>query len=133
MFENLLGGMLGGSGGKGGSMIMNMLLPMITKPETMNMLMNKGKEMFVHLAERFECEVKDLSISCQLVTVQKTSAGTEPGTQIVELDGEGKAVMQDRFLILFFVDKDGKRTAVQKAWADEYIADIIQQLKNEKQ
>lgn len=130
MLENIMGMFGGGKEGKGGSMLMNMLIPMIAKPETVQMLQSKTKEMFVHLAERFECKVEDVSISLQLVSVKVTIEKDSEGKDVIELNEKGELKEpQDRFLILFFVDKDGKRTAVQKAWADEYISDVIQQMK----
>lgn len=125
--DNLMG-MFGGGGG-----LMNMLLPMVTKPETIKMLQDKTKEMFAHLAEKFGCGIHDVSISLQLVKVQ-VNKKDEEGNIIIELDenGQPKNNEQERFLILFFVDKDGKRTAVQKAWADEYLQDVINQIKDKK-
>jgi hypothetical protein len=125
--ENLMG-MFGGGG-----VLMDMLIPMVTKPETMKMLQDKTKEMFAHLAEKFECGIHDVSISLQLkkVTVNKKD---EEGNIVIELDenGQPKNYEQERFVILFFVDKEGKRTAVQKAWADEYLQDLINQIKDKK-
>lgn len=126
MFENLMG-MFGGGGG-----LMNMLLPMVTKPETIKMLQDKTREMFAHLAEKFGCEIHDVSISLQLVKHPISSKDAE-GNTVVELDENGQPKIQERFLILFFVDKEGKRTAVQKAWADEYIQDVINQVNPNEQ
>jgi hypothetical protein len=127
MFENLMG-MFGGGGG-----LMNMLLPMVTKPETIKMLQDKTKEMFAHLAEKFGCGIQDVSISLQLVSTPVNKTDNE-GNILIELDenGQPKSNMQERFLILFFVDKEGKRTAVQKAWADEYLQDVLNQIKDKK-
>lgn len=127
MFENLMG-MFGGGGG-----LMNMLLPMVTKPETIKMLQVKSKEMFAHLAEKFGCEIQDVSISLQLVSMPVNKTDNEGGI-LIELDenGQQKSNLQERFLILFFVEKEGKRTAVQKAWADEYLQEVLNQIKDKK-
>lgn len=128
MFENLMGMFSGGGG-----LMKNMLLPMVTKPETIKMLQDKTKEMFAHLAEKFGCGIHDVSISLQLKSTPVNKTDNE-GNILIELDenGQPKSNMQERFLILFFVDKEGKRTAVQKAWADEYLQDVLNQIKDEK-
>ncbi len=121
-----------GSGGGGGSMLMGMVVPMLKNPETIAMLNGKLKDMFEHLAGQFNCKAEEVSLNLQFMPEQKVTTKGNEGNDVPVME-DGKEKVMDRFLVLFFVKKDGKMIPVQKQWADEWLSDVVSQMSSEPQ
>lgn len=124
--------MMGTGGGAGGSMLMGMVLPMLKNPETIAMLNGKLKDMFEHLAGQFNCKAEEVSLNLQFMPAQKVMTKDDQGNDVPVME-DGKEKVMDRFLVLFFVKKDGKMVPVQKQWADEWLSDVVAQMSSDPQ
>lgn len=122
MFGFDLGKMLGGDGGGGNGMIMNMIMKQLASPGTQKMIAGKIDEMFAHLAGSVKCEKKDLSL---LLKLEMAPELNEKGEHLLEDDGKGVAVQKLTQKAIVYVMVGNK--AVQKIAIDQFLAMMQEQ------